>query len=111
MRTIVVSVPSGIWVHDGVPCCPLYHGGYDWWYRSLYASLLPITMIKRSLLLEGLGIELPLTKATAIHVEKQMIHIDQLADGTWRIIYNASLIPDITKLEAIKIIRDDTESV
>jgi len=68
-------------------------------------------MTKRSLELTGTGIPpLELSKATAIKVDKQMIHIDQLPDGTWRLIYSTSLIPDITQLKAITIIREDGDT-
>lgn len=65
--------------------------------------------MKRSIILEGIGIELELSKVTAIKTESQMIHLDQLKNGTWRLIYNINLIPDITKLQSLQIIRDDEE--
>ena len=63
--------------------------------------------MKRSIKLEGLDQELILSKATAVRTDKQMIHLDQLPDGTWRLIYNANLIPDFTKLKSMTIIRED----
>jgi hypothetical protein len=63
--------------------------------------------MKRAIELVGLGIELELSKATAVKTDKQMIHLDKLPDGTWRLIYNANLIPDFTKLESLKIVRND----
>jgi hypothetical protein len=61
----------------------------------------------RSIKLDGLDQELVLSKATAIKTEKNMIHLDQLPDGTWRLIYNANMIPDFTKLTSLTIIRED----
>lgn len=64
-------------------------------------------MIRRAIELQGLNQTLELSKATAVKTTMNMIHFDQLTDGTWRIIWNANLIPDFTKLEALKIIRED----
>jgi len=63
--------------------------------------------MRRAIKLEGIDTELELSKVTAIKTEKQMIHLDELPDGTWRLIYNSNLIPDITKIEGFKIIRED----
>lgn len=63
--------------------------------------------MRRAIKLVGLDKELELSKVTAVKTEKNMIHLDQLPDGTWRLIYNGFLIPDITKLEALKILRED----
>jgi hypothetical protein len=63
--------------------------------------------MKRSILLEGIDVELELSKVTAVRTSKQMIHLDQLNDGTWRLIYNSNLIPDITKIEGFTIIREN----
>ncbi|KKM88919.1 hypothetical protein LCGC14_1253830 [marine sediment metagenome] len=64
-------------------------------------------MTRRAILIEGLDTELELSKATAVRTQKQMIHLDQLPDGTWRLIYNLDLIPDFTKVKSFKIIRED----
>jgi hypothetical protein len=63
--------------------------------------------MKRSVNLEGLGLELVLSKATAVKTDKNMIHLDQLPDGTWRLIYNANMIPDFSKLTALTMVRED----
>ena len=63
--------------------------------------------MKRSIKLDGLDQELVLSKATAIKTEKNMIHLDQLEDGSWRLIYNSKMIPDFTKLTSLTIIRED----
>jgi hypothetical protein len=62
--------------------------------------------VRRAIKLAGLDTELELSKVTAVKTDKQMIHLDQLPDGTWRLIYNANLIPDIKKLEGFIIIRE-----
>jgi len=61
--------------------------------------------VKRSIKIEGLDIELELSKATAVRTDKQMIHLDQLPDGTWRLIYNSNLIPDFSQVESFTIVR------
>lgn len=63
--------------------------------------------VRRAIEIEGLDITLELSKATAIKTDKQMIHLDQLGDGTWRLIYNGNLVPDFTKVKSLKIIRED----
>lgn len=63
--------------------------------------------MKRAIKLEGLDQELVLSKATAVKTDKNMIHLDQLEDGSWRLIYNSKMIPDFTKLTSLTIIRED----
>jgi len=65
------------------------------------------TTMKRAIKIDGLGIELELSKATAVRTDKQMIHLDQLSDGTWRLIYNSNLIPDFAQVEGFTVIRED----
>jgi len=61
----------------------------------------------RAVEIEGLGILLELSKATAVRTRMNMIHLDELPDGTWRLIYNGNLIPDFTKVKGLKIVRED----
>lgn len=58
-----------------------------------------------SIELVGLGLKLKLSKATGVKLDKNMIHFDQLNDGSWRLIYNSNLIPDIKSLESLRIVR------
>jgi len=55
--------------------------------------------------------DLDITKVTAIHdKDKTMsvfIHLDKLKDGTWRLTYNSSHIPDFTKINNLEVIRED----
>jgi hypothetical protein len=62
---------------------------------------------RRAIAIEGTDIVLELSKATAVRTTKQMIHLDQLDDGTWRLIYNSNMIPDFTKVQALRMIRED----
>jgi len=64
-------------------------------------------MTTRKIRIEGLDIDLELSKATSVKTDKNMIHLDQLPDGTWRLIYNGNMIPDFTKVQSFKIIRED----
>ena len=63
--------------------------------------------MKRSILIEGLGIELPLKIVTAVRTDKKMIHLDELPDGSWRLIYNSKMIPEIQDVEGFKIVREE----
>ena len=63
--------------------------------------------LRRAIEIEGLTKTLELSKVTAVRTSKEMIHLDQLDDGTWRLIYNENLIPDIQKVRAFNIIRED----
>ena len=65
-------------------------------------------MTRRAIELVGLDQTLEISKATAVRTNKNMIHLDQLDDGTWRIIWNGNMIPDFTKLEQLRIIREES---
>jgi len=62
--------------------------------------------VKRSVVIEGLDIKLDLTKVTAVKTRMNMIHFDELPDGTWRLIYNGNMIEDFTKIEGFTIVRE-----
>lgn len=62
--------------------------------------------VRRSIQIEGLDEELILSRVTAVRTDKKMIHLDELNDGTWRLIYNSNMIPDFTKIEGFKIKRE-----
>ena len=64
-------------------------------------------MTRRAIEIEGTDIVLELSKATGVRTDKNMIHLEQLADGTWRLIYNSKLIPDFSEVKSFKIIRED----
>ena len=66
-------------------------------------------MVRRAIEIEGTGIVLELSKAAGVRTNKNMIHLDQLPDGTWRLIYNSKMIPDFSKITALKMIRIDGE--
>ncbi len=64
-------------------------------------------MTRRAIKIKGIDTVLELSKATAIKTDKRMIHLDMMADGTWRIIYSSNLIPDFKEVEGFEIIRED----
>lgn len=62
--------------------------------------------MKRYILIDGLDIKLELSKVVSIKTDMKSIHLDQLKDGSWRLIYNGKLIHDIRKVNGFKIIRE-----
>jgi hypothetical protein len=69
-----------------------------------------MTKTRRAVELKGMDIVLELSKAATPKTEKEFIHFDKLQDGTWRLLFNVKDAPDITKLEAIVMIREDDET-
>ena len=63
--------------------------------------------MRRSIKIEGTDIELELSRATAVRTDKNMIHLDELPDGTWRLIFNSNMIPDFSVIEGFTIVRED----
>ncbi len=64
-------------------------------------------MTRRAIGLQGTDIVLELSKVTAVKTKQRMIHLDELPDGTWRLIYNGEHIPDFSQIQALQIIRED----
>lgn len=64
-------------------------------------------MTRRAIGLQGTDIVLELSKVTAVKTKQRMIHLDELPDGTWRLIYNGDHIPDFTQVQSLRIIRED----
>lgn len=65
----------------------------------------------RTFVLNGTDHQLVVSKATAVNLSKNMIHLDQLDDGTWRLIYNSNMIPDFSLIQSIDIIRDEESQI
>ncbi len=65
--------------------------------------------MERSIELEGLDKILRLSKVTELNFghlkDKEFIFFEKLKDGTWRLTYTASTVPDIQQLQSLKIIR------
>ena len=51
--------------------------------------------------------ELTLSKATMIKVDKGMLNLEQLKDGTWRLLWNEGLIEDFSKVKSFEVKRED----
>lgn len=62
-------------------------------------------MVKRAIKIKMKDEEkvLILSKATSVKTNKNMIHFDELDDGTWRLIYNPNLIPDFSKVLSFEV--------
>ena len=57
--------------------------------------------MKRSIVIkfkDGTEKELELSKATGVKVEKGFINLEELKDGTWRLVWNELLIPDFSQV-------------
>lgn len=57
--------------------------------------------------MDGESTELPLSKATLIKTNKQLINLEKLDDGTWRIIWSEGLIKDFSKVINLEVVRED----
>lgn len=64
-------------------------------------------MTRRAIEIVGTDQVLELSKVTAVKTSNNMIHLDQLPDGTWRLIYNGNMIPDFKLIDSFKMIRED----
>lgn len=56
---------------------------------------------------DGTSKELELSKATLVKTKKEMLSLDMLDDGTWRLIWSENLIADFTKLVNMEVVRED----
>lgn len=63
--------------------------------------------VRRAIKVEGTDLTLELSKVTAVKISQRMIHLDELPDGTWRLIYNGNHIPDFSIVTGLTIIRED----
>jgi len=65
---------------------------------------------RRALFLKGLGKYIEIDKVTEVTVpsqDKEFIYIEKRRDGKWLLAYTTDTIPDIGRLEALEIVRDD----
>jgi hypothetical protein len=63
--------------------------------------------VRRAIEIKGTDIVLELSKASAIQGKKRMIHLDELEDGTWRLIFSKDLVSDFSEIESLNIIREE----
>jgi len=64
-------------------------------------------MTRRAIKIVGTNHVLELSKVTAVKTSKNMFHLDELEDGTWRLIFNGNMIPDYKLIESFKMIREE----
>lgn len=62
------------------------------------------TWLKRKVILEGVGTELDVAVITSVDIKKKAIYLEEMPDGRWRLTYTKSLIPEIEKLTALRIV-------
>lgn len=67
---------------------------------------------KRKIEIEGIGKVLDLSKYTQVNMGGKkfgtnFIHLDELEDGTWRLVHTSGVIPDMKEVKSLKIIRED----
>jgi hypothetical protein len=62
--------------------------------------------MKREILLTGTDVVLPLSKFATPKTANEFIHLDKMADGTWRLLFNVKGV-DIQQVTALTIVRDD----
>ena len=55
---------------------------------------------------DGSELKLQLSRATMVRSAKQMIHLDRLDDGTWRLIWSGVTIPDFTAVRSLRMERE-----
>lgn len=55
---------------------------------------------------DGSEMRLQLSRATMVRSAKQMIHLDRLDDGTWRLIWSGGTIPDFTTVKNLRMERE-----
>lgn len=66
--------------------------------------------MKRSIkinLVDGTFKELILSRATLIKTQNKMMNLEELKDGTWRLIWSEGLIDDFSKVSNFEIVRED----
>lgn len=63
---------------------------------------------KRSIILEGTDSgPIVISKVTEVNMPKKNFFLEELPDGTFRLTYSKSLISDISKLGALKLVREE----
>lgn len=59
--------------------------------------------MRRAIKVEGLGIELEISKLVVIDVQKRFCYFDQLPDDTWRINLSKSFFEDFDQLDYVSL--------
>lgn len=58
--------------------------------------------------IDGTFDDLELSRAVAIKTPNKTMNLEELKDGTWRLIWTEGLIQDFSKLKNIEVVRDDS---
>jgi plasmid rolling circle replication initiator protein Rep len=56
---------------------------------------------------DGTYKDLELSKAVTVKTKNEMLNLEKLPDGTWRMIWNESLIEDFTKVVNFEVVREE----
>ena len=56
---------------------------------------------------DGSFVDLELSRAVSVKTQNEMLNLEKLPNGTWRMIWNESLIPDFTQVVNLEVIRED----
>ncbi len=67
-------------------------------------------MVRRAIKIEGIDKVFEISKVSGVNVPPVggfLMHLDQLKDGTVRLLYNSNVIPDLTKGPGITFIREE----
>lgn len=64
-------------------------------------------LVDASVTFEGTWVTLPLAKAQGIEAPEQRIHLEKTKGGGWMLLYSRDLLPDISAVRGLRIIRED----
>lgn len=76
-------------------------------FDEIEAFQIKRTVETRSIVLKGIDVELKLSIVTAVRVRPNLLHLDKLQDGTWRMTYNVNTIPDFTKVTSLTMVHEE----
>lgn len=63
--------------------------------------------MKRSIRINGIDKEIELGTVVSIKSSQNMIYLEEMKNGKWRLLYNENMIPDFSKVKSLEIIRED----
>lgn len=69
--------------------------------------------VKRSVLIEGLGDVLDIAVATKVNLRDkgdQFIHLDQMKDGRWRLVWTDGVVHDWSEVVSLKMLREGPDA-
>lgn len=60
--------------------------------------------------LTGLNTHITISKAVEINIKKKFLYLEEMEDGTFRLTWTKSFIPDMKLLQSLSMIRDKIQS-